>query len=101
MKVPQTGRFCLRVVGVHALGAYAAGSTTLVNVPVPGAQVGDSVTYNSEMAVGDVLLGLGLKVQPPWVSAAGVVSMIVANDGGVAQPAAARNYSVLVTPQGA
>lgn len=100
MKVPQTGRFCLRATGTHALGAYAATSTTLVNVNVPGAQVGDSVTYNSEMAVGDVLLGVGLNVQPPWVSAAGVVSMIVANTGAVAQPAAARTYSLMVTPQG-
>lgn len=100
MKVPQTGRFCIRAVGVHAGAAYAAGSTALVNVAMPGANVGDSVTYNSEMAVGDVLLGVGLKVQPPWVSAANVVSFIVANDGLVAQPAADRDYSLLVTPQG-
>jgi hypothetical protein len=98
MKIPQTGRYCEIVLGVHALGAYLAGSTTLVNVAVPGANVGDAVIYNSEMAVGDVLAGLGMKIQPPWVSAAGVVSFIAANDGLVAQPAAARNYSLMVLP---
>lgn len=98
MRNPQTGHDLPVYAGVHALGAYGIGSATLVNVAAPEAEVGDGVIYNSEMNVLDAPLGLGMKIQAPWVSAAGVISFVALNDGIGAQPVADRAYTLMLVP---
>lgn len=101
MKIPQTGRMATRVQYTVVGAAHATVTTTVVNVAVPGAQVGDAVICNPRFLAADILLGVGIGIRAAYVSAANVVTIIIFNNGLVAQPQADRIADLMILPQAA